>query len=163
MIFHETCIYFIWTWRRKIFFFSFLFPIFFCNSPSIHETFQLLIYVSAHKYAYKKVKGTVVPLYPSVAPPPRLGEVVFLFFMKKKKQLYVCKYLLGKSFFLKFLINIFNWNIPKILPCLFSLFLSFLIDFSKRFYNFWNRCGILATCKSWLPWHPTRVNLTKFH
>jgi hypothetical protein len=50
----------------------------------LNETFQLLIYVSAHKHVYKKVNGTVIPLYPSVAPPPRLGEVVFLFFMKKK-------------------------------------------------------------------------------
>ena len=53
-----------WTWRHRVFFFSFLFPIFFCNSLSIHGTFQLLIYVSAHKHAYKKLRGQLPPYTP---------------------------------------------------------------------------------------------------
>jgi len=47
----------------RVFFFSFLFPIFFFVTSS-YGTFQLLIYIFAHKHAYKKLKGAVAPYAP---------------------------------------------------------------------------------------------------
>ena len=38
--------------KKQNILFIFLFLIFFWNSPSIHENFQLVIYVSAHKHAF---------------------------------------------------------------------------------------------------------------
>jgi hypothetical protein len=51
MIFHENT-FVLFEREETEYSFYFLFLIFFWNSPSIHENFQLVIYVSAHKHAF---------------------------------------------------------------------------------------------------------------